>query len=172
VTGVLGLCTRDGSFIILENTDSSSRNPVKNSSKNFWFAMSKVDVTGDGDDEVVLCDLNGMTYIIDKERNVVSYNFNENVAAFCAGYYGTNGKRSPCLCYVTLSGKIHLYYDVWIDAIKVRCVHAALIEKINAKPELHYILDLFKEDAGEIDHEKLQNFVKNSLTFKHLKQLK
>jgi hypothetical protein len=134
--------------------------------------MSKVDVTGDGDDEVVLCDLNGMTYIIDKERNVVSYNFNENVAAFCAGYYGTNGKRSPCLCYVTLSGKIHLYYDVWIDAIKVRCVHAALIEKINAKPELHYILDLFKEDAGEIDHEKLQNFVKNSLTFKHLKQLK
>ena len=32
--------------------------------------------------------LNGMTYMIDKIGNIVSYNFNENVAAFCAGPYG------------------------------------------------------------------------------------
>ena len=29
-----------------------------------------------------------MTYMIDKIGNIVSYNFNENVAAFCAGPYG------------------------------------------------------------------------------------
>ena len=112
--------------------------------------------------EIVLCDLNGMTYIIDKERNIVSYNFNENVAAFCAGYYGNKGRSTPCLCYVTLSGKIHLYYDVWIDAIKVRCVHAALIEKIKRKPELHYLLELLRGESGEVDHEKLQSLVKQS----------
>eukprot|EP00111_Clytia_hemisphaerica_P006848 TCONS_00019798-protein len=161
-TGVIGLATHDGYFIILDNTYFSGQNPVKNSSKNNWFAMSKVDVTNDGDDEIVLCDLNGMTYIIDKERNIVSYNFNENVAAFCAGYYGNKGRSTPCLCYVTLSGKIHLYYDVWIDAIKVRCVHAALIEKIKRKPELHYLLELLRGESGEVDHEKLQSLVKQS----------
>lgn len=160
VTGVIGLCTHDGNFILLDNTYFSGKNPVKNSSKNHWFSMSKVDITDDGDDEIILCDLNGMTYIIDKERNVVSYNFNENIAAFCAGFYG----NSPCLCYVTLSGKLHLYYDVWIDAVKVRCVHAALIEKIKDRPELHYILELFKSRNDEIDHVKLQNFVKNAWT--------
>ena len=111
-----------------------------------------------------------MTYIIDKERNVVSYNFNESVAAFCAGFYGTgcSGRATPCLCYVTLSGKIHLYYDVFIDAIQVRCVHAALIEKITEKPELHYLLDLLKgRDNGEVDHEKLQTLVKHSCSLKH-----
>ena len=174
-TGVIGLCTHDGNFVILDNTYSpkhhtQQHNQVKKHSRNNWFAISKLDVTRDGDDEIVLCDLNGMTYIIDKQRNIVSYNFNENVAAFCAGIYGTGGgsggKRggaTPCLCYVTLSGKIHLYYDVYIDAIQVRCVHAALIEKISEKPELHYLLDLFKgQENGEVNHEKLQTLVKHS----------
>lgn len=127
--------------------------------------MSKLDVTKDGDDEIVLCSMDGMTYIIDKNRDIVSYNFNEYVAAFCAGYYGINGDvnkyASPCVCYVTLSGKIYLYYDLWIDTMKVKCVHTALIKKIKQKPELHYLLDLFKQSNGDIDHQKLQNLLKN-----------
>ena len=178
---MIGLCTHDGNYVILDNTccaknqsqyNQQQHNPVKKHSRNNWFAISKLDVTRDGDDEIVLCDLNGMTYIIDKQRNIVSYNFNENVAAFCAGFYGTGGSggrrggATPCLCYVTLSGKIHLYYDVYIDAIQVRCVHAVLIEKIKEKPELHYLLDLFKGRNGEVDHEKLQTLVKHSSSLK------
>lgn len=123
--------------------------------------MSKLDVTNDGNDEIVLCSMDGMTYIIDKERDIVGYNFNEHVAAFCAGYYGTNGVDSPCFCYVTLSGKLFLYYDVWIETMKVKCVHTALIKKIKQRPELHYLLDLFKLPNGDVDHEKLQNLLKN-----------
>lgn len=161
LAGVIGLCTHSGDFIMLDNTYILSENPIKNRSRNHWFAMSKLDVTKDGDDEIVLCSMEGMTYIIDKQRDIVSFNFNNSVAAFCAGYYGVNGKSSPCFCYVTLSGKIHLYYDVWIDAMKVKCVHTALISKIKERPECHYLLDLFKTPNGDVDHEKLQNLIKN-----------
>lgn len=167
ITGVIGLCTQDGNFITLDNTASgldvpTSMNPVKNHSPHRWFSMSKLDITNDGDDEIVLCAMNGMTYIIDKKRDIVSFNFNESVAAFTAGYYGLEHTTSaPCLCYVTLSGKIFLYYNVWINTMKVKCVHGALIEKIQQREDLKYILDTFKLPNGEIDHQKIQNVVKH-----------
>lgn len=164
---MIGLCTQDGNFITLDNTASgldvtTSMNPVKNHSPHRWFSMSKLDITNDGDDEIVLCAMNGMTYIIDKKRDIVSFNFNESVAAFTAGYYGLEHTTSaPCLCYVTLSGKIFLYYNVWINTMKVKCVHGALIEKIQQREDLKYILDMFKLPNGEIDHQKIQNVVKH-----------
>jgi hypothetical protein len=32
-----------------------------------------------------VCAWDGLTYIVDRYRNVVRYQFEENVAAFCAG---------------------------------------------------------------------------------------
>ena len=52
-----------------------------------FFAMSKLDITQDGDEEVALCAWNGNTYIIDHRRNVVQFKFDENVLAFCAGAF-------------------------------------------------------------------------------------
>jgi len=40
---------------------------------------------GSGEDEIVVCAWDGMTYIVDQGRNVVRYQFEENVSAFCAG---------------------------------------------------------------------------------------
>jgi len=161
-TGVLGLCTQDGHFMVLDNSMSCSLNPLKNISNHRWFGMSKIDATNNGNDEIVLCSMNGMTYIIDKERDIVSFNFNENVASFCAGNYGiSETKSSPTLCYVTLSGRIYIYYNVWISAMKVKCVHGALIDKIQEREDLHYILEMFKLPNGEIDHQKIQGLVKN-----------
>ncbi|TRZ00026.1 hypothetical protein DNTS_016480, partial [Danionella cerebrum] len=49
------------------------------------FALQKLDVTGDGREEVVACAWDGQTYIIDHMRMVVRFQFDENVNAFCAG---------------------------------------------------------------------------------------
>jgi len=40
---------------------------------------------GSGEDEIVVCAWDGMTYIVDQGRNVVRYQFEDNVLAFCAG---------------------------------------------------------------------------------------
>lgn len=42
-------------------------------------------VQGDGREEVVACAWDGQTYIIDHNRTVVRFQFDENVNAFCAG---------------------------------------------------------------------------------------
>lgn len=39
----------------------------------------------DGNEEVIVCAWDGLTYIVDRHQNVVRYQFEENVAAFCAG---------------------------------------------------------------------------------------
>ena len=161
-SGVLAICTEDGYFAILDNSVHCNKHTAKTRSQHQWLAMSKVDVTRNGDEEVILCASNGVTYVIDKLRDIVSFEFSENVAAFCAGNYATDTNAStPCFCYVTFSGRIFLYYDVHIDTMKVKCVHEALINKIQQKPELKYLLDALRLPNGEIDHNKVQNLVKS-----------
>ena len=48
-------------------------------------AQTHVTLQGSGEDEIVVCAWDGMTYIVDQRRNVVRYQFEENVSAFCAG---------------------------------------------------------------------------------------
>ena len=52
---------------------------------------------GSGGDEIVGCAWDGMTYIVDQKRNVVKFNFGENVCAFCAGGQ-LYTPRAQCVC--------------------------------------------------------------------------
>ena len=38
-----------------------------------------------GSDEIVVCAWDGMTYIVDQQRNSVRFQFEQNVSAFTAG---------------------------------------------------------------------------------------
>ena len=40
---------------------------------------------GDGTEEVLACSWDGQTYIINLNKDMVRFQFKENVAAFCAG---------------------------------------------------------------------------------------
>ena len=40
---------------------------------------------GSGSDEIVVCAWDGMTYIVDQQRNSVRFQFEQNVSAFTAG---------------------------------------------------------------------------------------
>ena len=42
-------------------------------------------VQGSGSDEIVVCAWDGMTYIVDQQRNSVRFQFEQNVSAFTAG---------------------------------------------------------------------------------------
>ncbi|KAF6119207.1 integrin alpha FG-GAP repeat containing 2 [Phyllostomus discolor] len=81
-SGLFALCTLDGTLKLMEEAD-----------KLLWsvqvdhqlFALEKLDVTGNGHEEVVACAWDGQTYIIDHNRTVVRFQVDENVRAFCAG---------------------------------------------------------------------------------------
>uniref|UniRef100_A0A8C2W9P1 Integrin alpha FG-GAP repeat containing 2 n=1 Tax=Chinchilla lanigera TaxID=34839 RepID=A0A8C2W9P1_CHILA len=81
-SGLFALCTLDGTLKLMEEAD-----------KLLWsvqvdhqlFALEKLDVTGNGHEEVVACAWDGQTYIIDHNRTVVRFQVDENIRAFCAG---------------------------------------------------------------------------------------
>uniref|UniRef100_A0A9L0II43 Integrin alpha FG-GAP repeat containing 2 n=1 Tax=Equus asinus TaxID=9793 RepID=A0A9L0II43_EQUAS len=82
-SGLFALCTLDGTLKLMEEAD-----------KLLWsvqvdhqlFALEKLDVTGNGHEEVVACAWDGQTYIIDHKRTVVRFQVDENIRAFCAGF--------------------------------------------------------------------------------------
>lgn len=82
------------------------------------FALCRLDVTGDGSDEIVACAWDGQTYILDQQRNSVRFQFEEPVRAFCTGNYNvTPGFPTPCLVYNSFNNKIFLYYDVTLPSM-------------------------------------------------------
>ena len=105
------LCTQDGYVIFMNGRKHNCSLRVNQGNYNL-FALSKLDVNQDGSEQVALCSWNGNTYIVDHLRNVVQFNFGENVVAFCAGCYAfAAGKNLPALVYVTSSNRIVIYYN-------------------------------------------------------------
>ncbi|XP_078250241.1 KICSTOR complex protein ITFG2 isoform X2 [Pogona vitticeps] len=115
-SGLFALCTLDGTLKLMEGAD-----------KLLWsvqvdhqlFALSKLDVTGNGHEEVIACAWDGQTYIIDHDRTVARFQVDENVSAFCSGLYACKGNcHSPCLVYVSFSQKIYIYWDVQLERME------------------------------------------------------
>ncbi|CAI8001739.1 KICSTOR complex protein ITFG2 [Geodia barretti] len=116
-TGLCGtltaLCTLDGSIKLLKDENKQWELQVDHS----IFSLHCLDTTGCGGDEIVGCAWDGMTYIVDQKRNVVKFNFGENVCAFSAGKYGCEGRDVPCLVYTTFHGQIFIYRNVTLPSI-------------------------------------------------------
>ncbi|XP_075065266.1 KICSTOR complex protein ITFG2 [Mixophyes fleayi] len=114
--GLFALCTLDGTLKLMQGSD-----------RLLWsvqvdhqlFALEKLDVTGNGQEEVVACAWDGQTYIIDHNRTVLRFQVDENVSAFCAGLYACRGgQNSPCLVYVGFNQKIYVYWSVTLERIQ------------------------------------------------------
>lgn len=94
-SGLFALCTLDGTLKLMEEAD-----------RLLWsvqvdhqlFALEKLDVTGNGHEEVVACAWDGQTYIIDHNRAVVRFQVDENIRAFCAGGTLPSGPSNHTVC--------------------------------------------------------------------------
>uniref|UniRef100_A0A3Q1B0F1 Integrin alpha FG-GAP repeat containing 2 n=1 Tax=Amphiprion ocellaris TaxID=80972 RepID=A0A3Q1B0F1_AMPOC len=127
--GLFALCTLDGTLKLM---DSSEQLLWSVQVDHQLFALQKLDVTGDGREEVVACAWDGQTYIIDHNRTVVRFQFDENVNAFCAGQYTCKeGRNSPCLVYVSFNHKIYIYWKVELE----RMESTNLLRVLEEKPE-------------------------------------
>ncbi|XP_005000646.1 KICSTOR complex protein ITFG2 isoform X2 [Cavia porcellus] len=143
-SGLFALCTLDGTLKLMEEAD-----------KLLWsvqvdhqlFALEKLDVTGNGHEEVVACAWDGQTYIIDHNRTVVRFQVDENIRAFCAGLYACKeGRNSPCLVYVTFNQKIYVYWEVQLE----RMESSNLLKLLEAEPEYRSLLQELGVDPDDL----------------------
>ena len=60
------------------------------------------------------CAWDGSTYIINQEKELVRFQFDHSVSAFCTGHFSLKSDKPPsqALVYVTFHNKIYLYYNV------------------------------------------------------------
>ncbi|XP_076064601.1 KICSTOR complex protein ITFG2-like [Oratosquilla oratoria] len=102
------VATLDGTLMLVRDGKIRSNLQVDHQ----LFALFGLDVTGDGNDEVVACAWDGNTYIVTHSGEAVRYTFDEPVSTFTAGYYGHGGTQVPCLVYATFNNRIFLYHDI------------------------------------------------------------
>uniref|UniRef100_A0A8C3AEJ5 Integrin alpha FG-GAP repeat containing 2 n=1 Tax=Cyclopterus lumpus TaxID=8103 RepID=A0A8C3AEJ5_CYCLU len=141
--GLFALCTLDGTLKLM---DSSEQLLWSVQVDHQLFALQKLDVTGDGREEVVACAWDGQTYIIDHNRTVVRFQFDENVNAFCAGQYTCKeGKNSPCLVYVSFNHKIYIYWKVELE----RMESTNMLRVLEEKPEFSSHLKALGVDTDD-----------------------
>ncbi|MBN3320878.1 ITFG2 protein, partial [Atractosteus spatula] len=133
--GLFALCTLDGTLKLMDSTEQLLWSVQVD---HQLFALQKLDVTGDGREEVVACAWDGQTYIIDHNRMVVRFQFDENVNAFCAGQYTCkDGRNSPCLVYVSFNHKIYIYWRVELE----RMESTNLLKVLEERPEFRDLLE-------------------------------
>ncbi|CAI9739426.1 complex ITFG2-like isoform X1 [Octopus vulgaris] len=128
------------------------------------FSLSKLDVTGDGTEEVVCCSWDGQTYIVNHDREAVRFQFEENVAAFAAGFYAINPQSNvPCFVYATFNRHIYLYHNIRLPQVAA----TDLIEVMAKQPETKEILKKLSIDPSstsqlqQVYHYCLYGFNKN-----------
>ncbi|KAM4748358.1 KICSTOR complex protein ITFG2 isoform 2-T2 [Rhinophrynus dorsalis] len=140
--GLFALCTLDGTLKLMQGSD-----------RLLWsvqvdhqlFALEKLDVTGNGQEEVVACAWDGQTYIIDHNRTVLRFQVEENVSAFCAGLYACRGgQNSPCLVYVGFNHKIYVYWAVTLERIE----SSNLLRVMEGNEELSSLLSQLHVDVS------------------------
>ncbi|OXB72239.1 UNVERIFIED_CONTAM: hypothetical protein H355_013418 [Colinus virginianus] len=156
-SGLFALCTLDGTLKLMEGAD-----------RLLWsvqvdhqlFALEKLDVTGNGHEEVIACAWDGQTYIIDHNRTVARFQADENVSAFCAGLYACKrGSNSPCLVYVSFSQKIYIYWDVQLE----RMESTNLLKILESDPEFGSLLQELGIEKGDVS--AIQDLIYKTLYF-------
>ncbi|XP_037801154.1 KICSTOR complex protein ITFG2-like [Penaeus monodon] len=135
------LATLDGTLTLLNNGKIQWNLQVDHQ----LFAVCKLDVTGNGRDEVIACAWDGNTYIVCHNTDCVRYTFPEPVNAFVAGHYGLHGKQVPCLVYATFNNRIYLYHDITLPHIVTRTI----VEVLKKEPKYHQLLEKLNISAQD-----------------------
>eukprot|EP00794_Sanderia_malayensis_P012074 gene12074-13318_t len=166
LSGLFCVCTVDGSYFIINNTDAGIMIlPISTTTEHRWFAMDHLDISMDGNDAIVLCSWEGTTYVIDKDFEIISYSFGDQICGFRAGMFAVDpGMNVPCFGYVTFLNRLFLYCDVKGVSTKSSNLHQTLIEKLKARPEYATLLNSLEDHNGRIDPQRLQALIKSALS--------
>lgn len=149
----IAMCTLNGTLAVIK--DENMYWSI-NLNHNF-FDVQKLDITGNGTDEVAFCAWDGETYIMDQYENIVNFTLGEDVSAFCAGTYAVNDEGSlPCLVYVTFHNHIRLYWNIKMERLESRNFNDTVVAKLDDF-NLDQTYRAFMESKdGSLDNEKIK----------------
>ena len=112
------------------------------------MCLSKLDVTGDGIQEVIACSWDGQTYIITQDRQAVRFQFEESVSTFTAGKFSLSpGVTRPALVYVTFNNKIQVYHNIGLER---GIVLSSLVHWPGMREEAQEMLDELGVDSSDM----------------------
>ncbi|CAG9768159.1 unnamed protein product [Ceutorhynchus assimilis] len=124
------------------------------------FALTKLDVTRNGSDDIVVCSWDGQTYILDQSKNSVRFHLEEPVRAFQSGWYYLNPDQPSvtALVYVTFKNTIIIYYDIPLKNLickKFEPDEATLSQLFvdksrNPEQALEYVKNMDKKSKAEL----------------------
>ncbi|CAD5118558.1 DgyrCDS7246 [Dimorphilus gyrociliatus] len=99
------------------------------------FSLHKIDIMGDGSEEIVACSWDGHTYIISLDQDVVRFDFPQHVASFSTGSYCSTEKdyNKPCLAYASFDGCIRVYNNLPLSSISIKSLESDLKQNAAVK---------------------------------------
>ncbi|XP_037570106.2 KICSTOR complex protein ITFG2 [Dermacentor silvarum] len=131
VNSLMALATLDGTLMLVDDGDNILWSLQVD---HQLFALTKMDVVGDGREEVIACAWDGQTYIVNEERQSVRFQFDEAVCTFTAGNLTLSpGEALPSLVYATFNNRIVVYYNITFTNMATQSLldDTELVAKIN-----------------------------------------
>ncbi|KAF6031016.1 ITFG2 [Bugula neritina] len=143
------MSTLDGSIMLM---DYSGEIIYENSVDHQLFGLTKLDITGDGLEEAIVCSWDGETYIFNANKQIAKFQFDERTAAFIAGHYSVSSSNEPCLVYVTFSGRIYIYHNVMLAHVHT----VSLIQEIDDSEKVkEFLRERNRTDCSREEKKKL-----------------
>ncbi|XP_063232769.1 KICSTOR complex protein ITFG2-like [Bacillus rossius redtenbacheri] len=121
------VATLDGTLMLVQNEEVLWSIQVDHQ----LFALDKLDVTGDGAEEIVACSWDGQTYILDQRKCCVRFQLEESVRAFCCGRYtlGSSRAPTPVFIYNTFTNKVYVFHDISLARMVVTN-HQSVVQSV------------------------------------------
>ncbi|GFQ83518.1 KICSTOR complex protein ITFG2 [Trichonephila clavata] len=136
---LIAVATLDGTIMLVNGDETLWSFQVDHQ----LFAITKMDLTGDGDEDIIACAWDGQTYMVNQRKQSVRFQFEESVSAFTSGKYSvTPGSSVPVLIYATFSDRVYLYYDIMLPSFPIH----SFFEKMEQNPMASELLTQFPID--------------------------
>ena len=124
------------------------------------FAISKLDITCDSNDELVVCSSDGVTYIADLQQNIFKFKFVENVMSFGAGNFAVTPRNNvPCLVYVTFSNRVIIYHSISQTRMSSSNLSVVISENEKYQGLVENVNTCIGQKGGSNDQEKQRRLV-------------
>ncbi|GFX02746.1 KICSTOR complex protein ITFG2 [Trichonephila clavipes] len=136
---LIAVATLDGTIMLVNGDETLWSFQVDHQ----LFAITKMDLTGDGNEDIIACAWDGQTYMVNQRKQSVRFQFEESVSAFTSGKYSvTPGSSVPVLVYATFSDRVYLYYDIMLPSFPIH----SFFEKMEKNPLTSELLSQFPID--------------------------
>lgn len=109
------------------------------------IGFSKLDVLSDDNEEVVICNATGLTYILSSKTNqeIIRYHHRKGIKYFTCGILGTK----PCFIYITSWNTLEIFSNVQLPYFNKKCILEAVEESI-------VIRDYFRDKKANTKSQK------------------